>query len=288
MHKFLFKIFLYIIFGFIVCLSICVIYTKQIKHQQDTECHIYIWGDSQIYQGIDISRLSALKNESILSSAEHGAGVYDLAVFADMVPDSSICIVGFSEACLYRKTSRDNNRSGMNIVALESLFKSGYKINDLYQICFNNQFLPKQILSTRCGLYEYSDTISLPESVEGWCKMFAVENECHLHKKTAYLMSLETLSNKGCGIIMVSFPLYSLLYECTSTSINRKHTNKFKSKIIQQFNADEYTIILKNDSLLMHDLSHLNEVGSRRVTSELAKLPIFDGKNHFVNITINY
>ena len=63
----------------------------------------YLWGDSQIYQGIDISYLNAYGSRKYYSSAQHGAGVYDFLVFTETVPKKSRVIISISHPALIRK-----------------------------------------------------------------------------------------------------------------------------------------------------------------------------------------
>lgn len=245
---------------------------------------IYVWGDSQTYQGIQLDVLSKKISCPIFSAAEHGNGVYDLLVFANNIPDSSTCIVGFSEACLLRKISSDNNRSGANIPALFALYKSGYPLTEILNIFKVNRGVPKRLFSTSHSMYAYSDTISLPESVVDWCNMFAKEDIYHQYKQKAYLTAINKLHQKGCTVVFVSFPIYYLVEECASTSINRAKTREFKGKILDIYNIKEKSYLMQSDSLLMHDLSHLNEVGARIATQMLADSIKFDGTDYFFSI----
>ena len=49
------------------------------------------------------------------------------------------------------------------------------------------------------------------------------------------------------------------------------------------------TIVIHSDSLLMHDLSHMNEVGARMLTVEIADILKNDTlNNHFIEVKIRH
>ena len=53
---------------------------------RDSKNTLFIWGDSQTYQGLDLDVLKSNTDRAILSSAVHGAGVYDFLIFTELVP----------------------------------------------------------------------------------------------------------------------------------------------------------------------------------------------------------
>ncbi|MBQ4507863.1 MAG: hypothetical protein II970_03095 [Paludibacteraceae bacterium] len=247
---------------------------------------VYVWGDSQTYQGIQIDLLSKNISCPICSAAEHGNGVYDFLVFTENIPDSSICLIGFSEACLLRKISSDNNHSGVNIPSMVALYESGYPLSEIVNIFTLNRGIPKRQFSESHYMYSYSDTISLPESVEDWCNMFETEDIYHYYKQRAYLSGIEKLHQKGCELIVISFPIYYVVEECASNSLNRIKTNALKEKILELYDMEEKNFYLDSDSLLMHDLSHLNEIGARKATQMIVDSIQFGERDYFVSIRI--
>jgi hypothetical protein len=63
---------------------------------------IYIWGDSLVYQGVDLNALSELANKNIYTSAHHRAGIYDFLVFTEQVKEGSTVIIFFPKLALLR------------------------------------------------------------------------------------------------------------------------------------------------------------------------------------------
>lgn len=247
---------------------------------------IYIWGDSQTYQGLQLHILSEATQCPVYSAAAHGGGMYDFLVFANNVPTNSTCIIGFSEACLYRKINLDNNRSGVNITALNELYHSGYPWSEWIRIFRQNRGTPKHKFCTTHEMIAYADTICISEPLDLWCNMFAREEAFHRNKQRAFLLGVEQLHNKGCTLIFVSFPLHECVEECASSSINRKKTIELKLRLLDNYHIPEKTLILESDSLLMHDLSHLNEIGARITTKMLADSVLINKKDCFVSINL--
>ena len=76
--------------------------------RDDIEDVIYMWGDSQLYQGIDLSLFAKQTGKTIYSAAKHGAGVYDFLVFAQRVPKHAHVIISVSKLVQVRRKEMDN------------------------------------------------------------------------------------------------------------------------------------------------------------------------------------
>ena len=77
--------------------------------------------------------------------------------------------------------------------------------------------------------------------------------------------------NKHCNLTIVEFPYYSELFEVSSASPYKDVIDSVRQDICDKYSNGRLDTIYidDSDSLLMHDLTHLNEVGSRRFTKTL-------------------
>lgn len=265
--------------GVIITISIVIagIFTLNLltaDHSTNDCSNIYIWGDSQTFQGIDIDLLQKLTRRKILSSALHGSGVYDFLVFTEKVPDSCFCIVGYSQCCLLRKKELDNNRSGCNWSALKILHDNNYDNDELLTIMrSNNQFMQKHIFHNSCRLYAYNDTLVYSEPLSGFECLYSNEPLYYNDKYRVFVTGLNNLLQKQCSVILVEFPYYSEVANIYFNSPYRKHIDNDIHNVANKYCGEKVDSIYINDkdSLLMHDLSHLNEVGSRRVTQKIVE-----------------
>lgn len=274
MKKFILKIFIFVVIIFSLLSLIYGIGIYLSQHTQKKEA-VYIWGDSQMYQGLDLESLSSQIGIPVLSSAEHGNGIYDFLVTIECIPPQSTCIIALPECALYRNPLSDSNRTGLSINALLTLFNSGCPLKECLNMASlnRNNFYYKPF-STTNTLYEYAPEIIYAEPLEGFCNMFKEASDYSLWKQRAYLAGLQKLAEKDCRIILVQFPFERQVEECAKESVNRLKTESLVIDLCEMYGMSVYNITLENDSLLMHDLSHLNCVGARLVTSKVAT--IFD------------
>lgn len=289
MNKFLKECCIFIILlaicfsAFVLICYLCGRYEKNLSNN-----NIYIWGDSQAYQGVILSDLARITNKDVLSAATHGAGVYDLLVFANRVPSQSICIVSYSQCCLLRRKSADFNGSGVDIEALYSLYNQHYTIKELFQICTNNYFSKKCIFRIEdSNLYDYLPYIIYPEPLSGFEKMYQTIPAFYNDKYDLFCQALQIMKCKQCQIILIAFPYYETTCEVYKQS---PFSDILDQDILQAsniLNVDKIDTLYFNDmdSLCMHDLTHLNNVGAQRTTKIIGnyvneKLPM--SENAFV------
>jgi len=288
MKKFLSKTALYLFLVVTLYILIYCVYEKILANTAKDNKALYIWGDSQTYQGLILDQIEDSLHLKCFTSAEHGNGVYDFLVFTESVPDSAECLIGMSEALLYRNISSDNNHSGANFKALYELFKCGYSINELCNIAQTNNFTPKKNLFTNShSTYTYADTIYYAESLDSWKGLFTKNDNYHPFKKKAYSIGLQKLIDKGCTVHIITYPIYKEIESFAKTTPNRYATLKYQSNIIKKHHMTYQQVFLESDSLLMHDLSHLNEIGARLATDCVINHVQQNNSNSFLEIKIN-
>ena len=248
----------------------------------------YVWGDSQMYQGLDIFTLSSQIHSSVFSSAQHGSGVYDFLVSLECMPPHSTCIIAFSECALYRNPQADANRTGMSPTALWTMIKYGCPLKDCIRIVgLNHNKLLYKPFSTSNSLYGYSPEIIYSEPLTAFCNMFNEKKDFAIWKRNVFMRGLRELDEKGCRLILIQFPFYQEVEECAEGSYNRHLTENLKKEIIERYHFDIHTMKIESDSLLMHDLSHLNEVGAKLITKHVAKeIKASTKKNIFLKFDI--
>lgn len=118
--------------------------------------------------------------------------------------------------------------------------------------------------------------------------MYAEVPSFFMDKVELYKVGLDILVNKHCNLTLVEFPFYSELFSVTLASPCKKVMDGVRQEICKKYidGTIDTIHIDDSDSLLMHDLTHLNGVGSRRFTEALCGyLDTCDvDKNHFVII----
>ena len=135
---------------------------RKIELKGSLEDSLFIWGDSQIYSGLDLEVLQSETNRIVFSSAEHGSGVYDFIIFTKMVPESSDVLIAISEPVQIRPKKLDLNRSGFSYSALRLLYKNNYSLQELLIIIKNNLFqTPIHIFHKNNGNYDFKDRANI-------------------------------------------------------------------------------------------------------------------------------
>ena len=143
MEKFLKKLsffFFGLILSFLITLILGSYNQRKTDIKENIENPLFIWGDSQIYQGLDLEILKNETNRLVFSSAHHGSGVYDFIIFTEMVPESSDVLIAISKPVQVRSKKLDSNRSGISYSALRLLFKNNYSLQELLMIIRKNLF----------------------------------------------------------------------------------------------------------------------------------------------------
>lgn len=250
---------------------------------------MFVWGDSQMYQGFDVELLSDKTGKQILTSARHGSGIYDFLVSEKNIPNKAICVVAFPECALLRNPMFDHNRSGFELSCLQLMFHAGCPMDECLKIANLNRskVLYTKVFGFSHKMIPYSDSIACPEPLAGFCGMFSEKEDFYEWKAKAYMKGIQNLNEKESQLVLLQFPFEQQVEYCACNSINRHLTDSLKLELIDRFSMKYDTIVLHSDSLLMYDLSHLNEVGARLATNRVAEVMKADTiNNRFIVITI--
>lgn len=232
---------------------------------------VFIWGDSQAFQGIDLPQLKSIIGKPVYSSAHHGAGVYDLLVFSEQVPENSHVLISISKLVQIRAKTRDFNRSGLSYSALKSLYKHNYSINEIEQIIKNN-LMPRINTVKNIDLYADRDSVDVSKLTHKIEEFYKNSPTYLSDKQNLYLLGVKNLIDKNCTINFVEFPLHPKLTEVENNYKIKSQLEDFKNELrglFKECNVD--SIELNNDKNIFNDATHLNSRGAKALTLKLSK-----------------
>lgn len=290
MSKFLKRILIAMLLfsALIVGVLLLLHFIRQKPVNYDNEC-VFVWGDSQMYQGLDLKLLGDKMGKQVLTSAEHGSGIYDFLVSQKNIPVNAVTVVSFPEGALYRNPLSDYNRTGFEIDCLKEVFLSGCSVNECIRIFNLNKksFRYKAFSNSPHTLSPFADSLVYPEPLPLWHPLFEEPKDWFSWKAKAYTKGLQHLYDKHSQIILVQFPFDEQVESFAKNSINRHLSDSLKRVLIDEYALKYDSIVLHSDSLLMHDLSHMNEVGARLFTLEIAETLRSDTvNNYFIEVMI--
>lgn len=230
---------------------------------------IFVWGDSQTLNGIDLKLMKSLTNRNVFSAAKRGAGVYDLAVFSEYVPPNSLVILGLSKNLQVRRPENDFNRSGLSFQALRLMHQHGFSFPYVFQILKNN-LGTKGLFITSYKPYPVIDTVAAKTLPVNYLNVLD-STSAYIDKKQSILTHLvRELSKKQCTVFVVEFPLDPVLSNAFFESpVDDKivKCKKTLSEIPETIIID--SLVFDADQKVMYDLTHLNDRGRRIATRQI-------------------
>lgn len=284
MKSFITRIFIFVLF--IVSLHF-VIYTllNVFNSYSSSSKPLFIFGDSQTVQGLDLKELKKDTKYSIHSAAIHGAGIYDFYVFVDKVPDNADVVLSISKLAQIRPDDKEANTSPLNYKAFFNLWTAGYSKNGLKNILYRTIKLPFQkYYKTSSNLYPNRDTVTVKQALKIFKKRYTISEEKLMVKQGLYLKGIEELIKKKCKITFIEFPFHPILKRIDEESVLQNNLIKFRDNISKMFpDFKKASIELPKGENLMYDYSHLNKRGANILTNIFAKEM---GKEKRINIYI--
>lgn len=235
----------------------------------DQKRAIYVYGDSQTVQGLDINLLSDLTGLKVYSSSRHGSGIYDFLFFTEKVPENSKIILGISEHSQIRPNQYEANTSPLNIFTLKELYCLDYPISDLNSIIKKGLKPPfSPYFKSKNYLYSIEDTINKHTTIQSFIERYTTISEESLQKKqNMYLHGIKKLIEKNCTLTFIEFPYHHKLKKTVERTRFDYCFYNFKTRINKNFT--EFTIdtlFLESNKNLMYDYTHLNELGAKTLT----------------------
>lgn len=236
------------------------------NNKQDNNA-LYIWGDSQTYQGLNLDILHNITKKEINSAAQHGAGVYDFLVFAQKVPQESTVLISISEPALLRSKNRDKNYSPLLYSVLKILYNNKYTMLELKEIIKKNKIV-KPMFSNNSNMFKYSpDVIVNNTDIKGIKSSYENQPEYLIDKVNIAKIGLSVLIQKKCNVYFIKFPYYSKLDNIRQNSIIKDTLSNIYNDFYKILNISTIdTIYLNQDKQVMYDYTHLNIYGANQVS----------------------
>jgi hypothetical protein len=261
------------------------------KEKEYSKDGIYVWGDSQIYQGLDLSILSSGLSKQVLSAAGHASAVYDFLVSIEHIPDNSTCIIEFPEMAFFRRPWLDFNRSGLEFGCLWAMIKTGTPVQECIRIFIlnrNHLFSYKNVFSSKQALFPYASELKYTQPLSRFWDAFNNKTEYSDWRIATYEYGISQLIDKGCRIVFIQFPFEKQVEQYAKQSVNRRISEEVRKRVIDGLSIVPDIIALPNDSLQMYDLSHLNAVGARHLTLEITEAMLHDSVcNRFFIVNVD-
>jgi len=230
---------------------------------------IFIWGDSQAYQAIDIEELSNITKKNVYSSAHHGAGLYDFLLFTQQVAKNSEVIVSISKLAQVRRKEKDFNRSGLSFWALSKLYENNYSLEEIISILKMN-LKPKRNIYKETSLYTYKDSIEIWHDLAHFKSYYKKIPDFLTEKQNLYIIGVENLINKNCDISLIEIPSHQELEDIEKGSPSQEKIEDFKNNILLLFDVCQIdSIDINRDKNIFKDFSHLNCVGAKDLSQKL-------------------
>lgn len=251
-------------------------YNAYLNNKFNDQNALFVWGDSQAYYGIDVKELSNTLEKKVYTSAIPGAGIYDFLLFTEQVPENSEVMVSVSKLVQIRRKENDFNRTGLSFWALKEMYKEDYSINEIFSI-FKLNIKPKRNISEVSKLFAYSDSMEIGLPISHFEDYYREVPTFLEQKQELYLTGIKNLIKKNCKVSFLELPYHSKLVNIESKSLIKKETDEFKYKIGSLFsNFKMDTISLNHKKNVFKDLSHLNSVGAKDLSSKLATQMLVD------------
>ena len=255
----------------ILIFTIVLFYSLQIyyNHPFSDKNAIFVWGDSQTYQGIDIEELSNITKKNVYSSAFHGAGIYDFLLFTERVSTNSEVIVSISKLVQIRRKEKDFNRSGLSFWSLKQLYDNNYSKEEIIAI-FKLNLKPKKNIFKTTNLYPYKDSMEVVQDLAHFKSYYQNTPPFLNDKQSLYLIGVENLINKNCKISFLEFPFHQDLKNIEKQSPAYQKIEALKNDIaflFSEFQTD--TLDINKGKNIFKDLSHLNCKGAKDLSEKL-------------------
>lgn len=223
----------------------------------------WIWGDSQMVQGIDPTELGLQKDA--FSYARHGNGYYDLISFAHKLPSGSDAIVGYGP--LFYRFRRDRSQGGYQadvVQALYEVYQSDAFDVDYKVILRNNiyhEFSTKNFSSYGHG--RYSNQADSAKRLEYIADILDVIHENSFealfdHKDRWLKHSIEEMTDKAGRFTMVSFPVCEQLLD-TDFKVIQEHYDETLVSVSKEFDLELDTLDVQVEIDPFHDATHFSD-----------------------------
>ncbi len=163
------------------------------------------------------------------------------------------------------------------------LLENGYMWTDLFRIIAKNP-RPISIFNSKNPLYRASEKGFKQSDLLLFETIYGSVPEYAKIKQAIYLEGLKILKEKKCKILFIDFPYHSRLRKIENNSEVKRITDGFTDTVLNELGVSPIQFKLHNLDTLMHDYTHLDEIGAKKVTQLVANyLQKFD-KNIYLSI----
>lgn len=245
----------------------------------------YVWGDSQMYQGVDLQYLSAHTPYTFYSAALHGASLYDFLVFCETVPEKANVFIAISKPALLRKKESDRNWSAISPSGLSLLLKNNYSVGETFNIFIKN-IQPHQLFQTSNKFYDNSDKPTEKEAFSIFESVYNTKPTYFSDKKQLYVSGIKKLKEKHCKIIGVQFPIHDTLLKLEQKSVYSADIHGFIADVKKLFSTTT-TINIPQPPNVFYDYTHLNKRGAEYLSKQLVPLIKSNEDNLLITVICN-
>lgn len=278
MKLFLLKVFIFSVLTFLLYHFYYQNRTKAAKVDDNTK--VYIWGDSQTVQGLDLEVLRSQTNLEFYSMAVAGGGIYDFACFVNLVPEKSKIIIGVTNTIFFRSEYLDYNRTRMDWDAFFNAAISGYSISSLKNIILKN-YKPLVVFPKKSENYLHGSNLNSlqQKKIE---ENFLTGLDFAKNRLNYFINYLNKLKSKGCSVLLVKIPSSKLLAEVEELPEISNSLNTIDSRI-EGLVDDQKQLKLELSRDDFYDITHLNRQGARKFSTCLTPYiksegPILEGE----------
>jgi len=231
---------------------------------------LWLWGDSQVYAGINPDKLD--HNKPVFSVADHGLGFQDLLMFSKRVPDDATALVGFGP--LYYRYNQDRSSGGLSFESIESLFRARFDYGldlDLYGILRRNvaeEFSVDAGSPSKHTFFKNEPNLRKRDKFIRSLGMMPDQDQFQqiFQFKDEYLFrSLDVLDTKTNTWHMLSLPLSADLEE---TAFNRiqQHFDSVLQEVSSRYNMPLDTLFISVAGDEFYDATHFTQSAAERVS----------------------
>jgi hypothetical protein len=259
---------------------------------EKVEKRTWIWGDSQMIQGLDPSMLDLDKTP--FSVAKHGNGYYDLISFAHCLPEKGNAIVGIGP--LYYRYQKDRSEAGFQLDALRALFEAkesnAFSV-DLKEIMRTNvryEFSMSGFKSIRHGRYsnepdstrrlKYIGNILEVIDNNEFEELFEFKDRWMRH-------AFDELSSKSSRFHIISWPVCQQLID-SRFSLIQNHYDSNLSSISSDYNLALDTVYVDVKVDPFHDATHFSSEAVDQVSNQVKEELKEDSSNRILVIRFRH
>lgn len=255
--------------------------------------YVWIWGDSQIYQGLALDKdFIGMQPHSF---AEHGSGYQDLIVFTDRVPSKSRVVVGYGPLFYRYRSDRSSGGltpNGVSVLLEASRIEMGdFSLNKKLRANLNRVFslgafdqpnftgfYPNRVNFEKRRNY-LNDLRQLVSKVD-MTRVYPL-------KDSVLNMAIAQLESKETDFILIGFPVCMDQQQPKFDPIMAHYSQSLKS-ISVDFELPMDTLKINFDHDPFYDATHLQEKAARKVTSELQNFIIQNPRTRIILISLTY